>query len=243
SPTDADGNNVYNVTVQVSDGSLTDSQAIAVTVTNVNEAPVANAQSVSTAEDTAKAITLTGTDADGDTLTYSVVAGPSHGTLSGSAPALTYTPAANYNGPDSFTFKANDGTADSNIATISITVTPINTQPVITSNGGGATASISVPENTTAVTTVTATYVDGDTLTYSISGGADAAFFSINDSTGVLTFITAPDFENPADSGANNTYEVIVQVSDGTLTDTQTITVTVTDVVDTYTMFLPVIKR
>ena len=49
------------------------------------------------------------TDADGDTLTYSVSTGPSHGTLSGTAPYLTYTPAANYNGSDSFTFKANDG--------------------------------------------------------------------------------------------------------------------------------------
>ena len=79
--------------------------------------------------------------------------------------------------------------------------------------------------------------------TYSISGGADAAFFSINASTGVLTFISAPDFENPADSGANNTYKVIVQVSDGTLTDTQTITVTVTDVTEIYTIFLPLINR
>ena len=88
-----------------------------------NTAPVANAQSVTTNEDTAKAITLTGSDADGDPLTYSVVTQPAHGTLSGTAPNLTYTPAANYNGADSFTFKVNDGTVDSAAATVSITVT------------------------------------------------------------------------------------------------------------------------
>ena len=98
-------------------------------------------------------------------------------------------------------------------------------------------------ENTIAVTTVTATDADGDTLTYSIADGADAAFFSINASTGVLTFISAPNFENPLDAGVNNTYEVIVQVSDGTLTDTQTITVTVTDVTEIYKLFLPLIMR
>ena len=64
-----------------------------------------------------------GSDADGDGLTFTVVAGPSHGTLSGAAPNLTYTPAADYNGPDSFTFKVNDGTVDSSPATVSITVT------------------------------------------------------------------------------------------------------------------------
>ena len=208
-----------------------------------NAPPVADAQSVTTAEDAATGVTLTATDADGDPLTYSVVAAPLHGILSGSAPALTYTPDANYNGPDSFTFKANDGTVDSNIATVSITVTPVNDAPVITSDGGDATASLNVPENTTAVTTVTATDVDVDTLTYSISGGADTAFFSIDPSTGVLTFTSAPNFENPLDAGANNTYEVIVQVSDGTLTDTQTITVTVADVVETYSLYLPLIVR
>ncbi len=104
--------------------------------------------------------------------------------------------------------------------------------PVITSNGGGATASISVAENSTAVTTVAATDPGTplQTLTYSISGGVDAARFSINSSSGALTFVSAPNFEAPTDSGANNVYDLIVQVSDGTLTDTQAIAVTVTNV-------------
>ncbi len=87
-----------------------------------NFAPVATAQSVSTAEDTAKAITLTGTDVEGSALTYTIVTPPASGTLSGAAPNLIYTPAADYSGPASFTFRVNDGTANSAIATVSITV-------------------------------------------------------------------------------------------------------------------------
>jgi Ca2+-binding RTX toxin-like protein len=92
-------------------------------------------------------------------------------------------------------------------------------------------AAISVAENTTAVGTVTATDVDaGTTLTYSIVGGDDESKFTINTLTGALSFINAPDFEVPTDTGANNVYDVIVQVSDGTLTDTQALAVTVNDV-------------
>ena len=90
-----------------------------------NSPPVANNQAVTTTKDTAKAITLTATDANNDTLTYTIVTQPSHGTLSPSTPggaARTYTPTTGYVGPDSFTFKANDGTVDSNTATVSITV-------------------------------------------------------------------------------------------------------------------------
>ncbi len=102
-------------------------EIVPVTLNVVNSPPVANDQSVTTAEDTAKAITLTATDADGDALTYTVVTQPSHGTLSGIAPNLTYTPDTNYYGTDSFTYKANDGIDDSNIATVSIIVSVTET--------------------------------------------------------------------------------------------------------------------
>jgi len=84
--------------------------------------PVANSQAVTTNKNTAKAITLTATDPNNDPLTYSLVTQPAHGTLTGVAPNLMYNPTTGYVGPDSFTFKANDGIADSNIATVSITV-------------------------------------------------------------------------------------------------------------------------
>ena len=104
-----------------------------------------------------------------------------------------------------------------------MTVTAVNdNSPVITSDGGGASASVNVAENATAVTTVTATDADaGSTLTYTISGGADAAKFTVNSSTGVLTFVIAPDFESPTDTGGNNVYDVIVQVSDAAQTPTR----------------------
>jgi Tol biopolymer transport system component len=109
-----------------------------------------------------------------------------------------------------------------------------NAAPIITSNGGGAAAMASVAENTTAVTMVTATDPDaGQTLSYSISGGADAAKFTIGATTGALSFVNAPNFEAPTDAGGNNIYDVIVQVTDGIGgTDTQAIAASVTDAND-----------
>jgi hypothetical protein len=133
-----------------------------------------------------------------------------------------------------FTLNDGDGTANGgqNIGTASATITVTgNEPPQITSDGGGDSASKSVAENTTAVTTVTATDPNpGATLTYSFVTVGDFAKFTLNPSTGALAFITAPDFENPADAGADNTYNVTVRVTDGSLTDTQALTVTVQDV-------------
>jgi hypothetical protein len=128
-----------------------------------------------------------------------------------------------------------DGTGmTSTPAVVTMAVTAVNDAPVITSNGGGASASVSVAETRTAVTTVTSTDADGGTAVYSIAGGADAAKFTLDASTGALAFITAPDYEAPTDSGADNVYNVTVQVSDGAGgSDTQAIAVTVTDVAAT----------
>jgi gliding motility-associated-like protein len=129
---------------------------------------------------------------------------------------------------------ANGCTAASPTSSITTTVSVCNAPPVITSNGGGAMAAVNVAENTTAVTTVTATDPDaGQILTFSITGGVDSGLFSINSSTGVLTFITAPNYESPTDAGGNNVYDVQVTVTDngtGNLTDVQDIAVTVTNV-------------
>jgi uncharacterized repeat protein (TIGR02543 family) len=128
---DANYNGADSFTFRASDGKTNSNVAtVSITVTPVNDAPVANAQSVTTAEDTAKAITLTGSDPEGSNLTYAVVSNPAHGTLSGTAPNVTYTPDANYNGADSFTFQASDGKTNSNVATVSITVTAVNDAPV-----------------------------------------------------------------------------------------------------------------
>ncbi len=89
-----------------------------------NQPPQAIDQSVNVPFNQAVSITLGATDPEEDPLTFAVMTGPQHGQLSGAAPNLTYTPAAGYSGPDSFSFKANDGHSDSNVATVSITVAP-----------------------------------------------------------------------------------------------------------------------
>ena len=107
-----------------------------------------------------------------------------------------------------------------------------NTAPAITSAATASTA-----ENvstTTAIYTATATDPDaGATLTYSLSGGVDAALFNINASTGAVTFKASPNFEAPTDSGANNVYDITVQASDGALTASKAVAITVTDVFET----------
>jgi hypothetical protein len=116
---------------------------------------------------------------------------------------------------------------DSNVQTSpSPNQPPANREPTITSG-----ASSTVGENTTATGYVAAaTDPDGDTLTFSISGGADAALFSMNATTGVLSFNAAPDFENPSDADGDNVYVVLIATSDGALTDTEIVNITVTDV-------------
>ncbi len=135
---------------------------VTITVTAVNDAPVAGGQSVTTNEDTPRAITMVATDQEGDALTYSVVASPGHGTLTGTGATRTYTPAANYNGPDSFTFKANDGKADSNVATVTITVTAVNDAPVANAQ------SVTTAQNKALAVTLTGNDVEGSPLTYSL---------------------------------------------------------------------------
>ncbi|RYZ42880.1 MAG: HYR domain-containing protein [Myxococcaceae bacterium] len=89
-----------------------------------NQAPTAVDQAVSSSVDTPAALILTGTDPDvGQVLSFTVVTPPQHGTLSGTPPNLTYTPTAGYVGDDSFTFRARDCVQDSNVATVSLTVT------------------------------------------------------------------------------------------------------------------------
>ena len=133
---DADYNGADSFTFLANDGKTDSNKAtVTITVNSVNDQPVADNQSVITTQNTSVNITLTASDVDDDLLTYSIVSGPFNGTLNGTAPDVTYTPDADYNGADSFTFKAYDGNADSNIAIVSITVTAENNPPVANANG------------------------------------------------------------------------------------------------------------
>lgn len=119
----------YNMLVTVSDNDPTDPRSASITilwvVNNTNRPPIADDQAVTTDQEMSLAITLTGSDVDGDTLNFIVVDGPAHGSLSGAAPNLIYAPEMNYNGTDSFTFRTNDGELDSNLATVTFTITAV----------------------------------------------------------------------------------------------------------------------
>ncbi|ULA60002.1 MAG: hypothetical protein LZF60_180001, partial [Nitrospira sp.] len=215
----------------------------ALTVAAVNDAPTDLSLSASTVAENAANGTMVGTisgiDPDGgDTKTYSLTdsAGGRFTINSGTGvimvangSLLNYEAAASHN----VTVRVTDAGGLTYDETFTINLTDVNeATPTITSNGGGATASIRINENSATVTTVTAT--DGDTrqtLTYSISGGADASKFTIDSNTGALRLAAAPNYEAPTDSGGNNVYDVTVQVSDnnGGL-DTQAIAVTVSNV-------------
>ena len=223
---------------------VTDSSAIAPVPQSVNKLGLANENPVITssgsfsiAENTTAVTTVTATDSQ--TLTYSIVGGADSAlfSINASTGELTFNAAPDFEVPTdggadnvyNVTVQASDGElAATQDVVVTVTVANDNT-PAITSNG-----SLSIVENTTAVTAVTATDADlpAQALTYSIVGGADSVLFSINTSTGELIFITAPDFEAPTDAGTDNTYNVTVQASDGTLTAAQDIVVAVTAVND-----------
>ena len=188
----ANYNGPDNFTFKANDGALDSNIAtVSLTIGAINDAPVVNDFSVNTNEDTAVVITLTASDVDSASLSSSIVANPTNGTLSAiSAPncvasgtgsnctaTVTYTPAANYNGPDSFAFKANDGALDSNTATVSITVLPVNDAPVA-SNGTATTN-----EDNAILMTLSGTDIDSNSLTFSIVNGP---------SNGTLSAIGAP---------------------------------------------------
>ena len=230
-PSDQGGDNDYKVIITVNDGTNSAMQTITVTVTDVNEPPVIVVQTFSVTENTTAGTTVgtvAGTDEDSDNLTFAITSGNTNNAFAINENTGVITVAGTIDHETTPTYTLTVQVSDDDLsatATVTINVTNENdNSPVITSP-----ATASVVENTTAVLTVTATDADtGTTLTYSVSGGADRALFSINQTSGALTFITAPDFEG-ASSDGNDDYEVEVTASDGTNSVAQTITITVTD--------------
>ncbi|MFK7996126.1 MAG: cadherin domain-containing protein [Granulosicoccus sp.] len=117
--------------------------------------------------------------------------------------------------------------------TFVIQLVDANESPIISSNGGGATAALSVVENQTVVTTVTSTDPESNTVTYSITGGDDSALFDIDLNSGELTFDTARNFETPTDFDTDGVYDVEITAADGNGgDDSQLVSVTITNVND-----------
>jgi hypothetical protein len=150
------------LTVAVSDGVSTVTRSFLFTVNPVDDAPVALPQSQGINEDTSRAITLGGWDAEGSALTFSLTALPTKGTLTGTPPNVTYTPPANVSGSDSFKFKVSDGLLTSAEATVSITITEVNDAPVANSQFVTTSAGTPVP------ITLSGSDVEGYSLRYTV---------------------------------------------------------------------------
>jgi uncharacterized protein len=176
-------------------------------------------------------------DFDGQATTITAVSNSAAGatvTLSGGN--VSYDPGTLFDAltegetvTDTFTYTVDDGFGGTDTATVTVTITGSNDAPVLTLAGA-----VTIDENTSAVATASASDVDSTALTYSLTGD-DAALFTIDQTTGAISFINAPDFEAPADVGADNVYNVTVGVSDGAATTTTDLAVTVADVVETPT--------
>jgi serralysin len=176
---------------------------------------------ISLDEDTTVEINVLSNDSLDSTGTPVItVSAPTNGTaVVGSGGVITYTPSADFNGTDSFSYTITQGTK-SGSASVNITINPVNDSPVI-----NAASTIAVNENTTAVGTISTSDVDtGDSLELTL-GGTDASSFELS-SANALTFITAPDFET------KTSYSLTFSLTDGTLTTTKDITISVTNLND-----------
>lgn len=156
------------------DAAASAAQSIAVTVNQADAAkPTAQSQSVTTMEDTTTQITLSGAAVGGGVLSYTLVTLPSSGVLEGVAPNLRYTPAADYNGADSFAFKVASNGDESLVATVFIAVAPVNDAPVLSAPGPQT-----VNAGSALQLTVSATDVDrGQILNFTAADLPDGATF------------------------------------------------------------------
>lgn len=243
-PGDADGNNIYDVTVSVTDGTVTVARVLSITVSanGAPEPPVANDTTAAITEDAAQNTVsgqLVASDPNNDPLTYALQGG---NTVTGVFGRLTVNPngtfiytldnsdpdtnalAAGQTATDVFTYQVDDGTGQPPAtAQVRIAVSGANDAPAI-----AATRAVTVNSGTTAVTAAGGgTDPDSNSsLTYAIAG-ADAALFSVNAQTGALAFIAAPNINTPQDQGGDNVYDLTLTVSDGSLTAAQAVAVTV----------------
>ena len=243
-PTDADGDNTYELSLQASDGKASVSQSLSISVTDVNEAPsITSAATTSVNENTTGSVyTIAASDVDADdTHTYSIVGGADKALLILDGAELSFVTAPDYETPPAsgdntyeVELRATDAAGLYGELKLSITVDNVDEQPTFTSA-----ASVEVDENTdtgTIVYTATASDSEGESLSYAIVSGSDIGDFQSITSAGnqgKIQFAASPDFESPADADGDNAYELTISVSDGS-TDavTQAITIVVTDVND-----------
>jgi hypothetical protein len=178
--------------------------------------PAANGQNLIDGENTAKAVTLTSTDPDNDPLTFQVTVNPAHGSLSGTAPSLTYTPAAGYAGPDGFQFTVTDSTTTLTgaAATVSITVVPPPTANA---------QSVAAAQNTTRIITLTSTDPNNDPLSFAVTANPSHGTLSgLTAATGQVTYAPAAAYTGP-----DSFQFTVTDTTTGLVSNTATVSVTV----------------
>ena len=181
-----------------------------------NQPPTATAATLMLDEDAPLAVTLHGSDPEGSPLTFRVMTAPAHGTLSGAAPNLTYTPGRHFSGTDSFTFSCNDGLLDSAVATVSLTIRQINLAPVVSAGGNRTIAQ-------TAALTLTGTVTD-DALP---AGQPVTAVWSAVSGPGAVTFANSTAPATSVRFSTSGTYVLQLTASDTLLSGSDTATITV----------------
>ena len=216
----------YSIIVTVSDGTNETTQSITINVTTIDEAPVFTSSSTFSAPENQNAIgTVIATDADGDTISYSLTGiDASSLSVNSNTGVLTFNSSPDYETKSTYSVMvtASDG-ANSPTQSIRVNVTDVNDAPMFISS-----STFSVPENQTSIGSVIATDADGDTINFSLAG-TDASVLSVNPSTGVLTFNSSPDYET------KSTYSVTAIAGDGANSAEQSITVNVNDVPENVT--------
>ena len=206
-------------TYKVSDGSLTSADTtVTITVTSVNDPPAAVGDGYITAEDTPLTVAAPGvlgndSDIDADPLTAILATVPSHGTVAlNSNGSFVYTPAANFNGDDAFSYRANDGSANSAAATVKIKVSAVNDAPTVSSPNRNSN------EGEVIDVTITGSDVDSNPLTFSAANLPPGLAMAANGAvTGTISFETVSN------------YLVTVTVSDGAAQSSATFNWTVAD--------------
>jgi len=204
--------------VEVTDGTLTAGATVTVTITAINDAPVANASSVTAYEDIEITGAVSGSDVDNDPpeLIFSLVNDTQNGDLTfDESGSFTYTSSLNYNGSDSFTFRVFDGDLYSDPATVSITVLPTNDPPTAVG------AAYEVDENTPLNGTLVGHDIDGDSLSFSPGTAPTGGTVAIDPATGAFTYTPNTNFIGED--------AFTFEVSDGQETAAATITINVTD--------------
>ena len=240
---DYETKNSYSITVTVSDGSLTDTIAGTINITDANEAPVftdGNATTRSVAENLEVGVNIgtaiAATDPDGNTLTYTL-GGPDAASFDIDSSTGQLKTKTTLDRESQSTYTVTITVSDSsitNIIVVTINVSNVNEVPVFT-EGDSTTRTVAEKtlEGVEIGTAIGATDPDGDTLTYTLSG-ADADIFELESTTGQLKTKKILDFES------QSTYKVTLTVSDGKLSDTIDVTITVIDIDETIPNRAPV---